>query len=146
MSDAIYPLDAAEELVQAVLNCTLDKFDWTHEAHLVVGLYMVTHYADALPPMREAIRRYNESIGIINSETSGYHETLTVYWLDRIKKHCTANDGTLMWDQETVDYMLFNRDLTNRNAWLEDYPESMMKSVEARLKYVPPARKVQSTD
>lgn len=138
MSDAIYPIEAAEALVQSFLDCALDKSDWTHEAHLVVGLFMVTHYTDALPHMREAIKRYNESVGTINSETSGYHETLTVYWLEHIKKHCTANDGTLMWDQETLDYMLFNRALTNRNVWLEVYPESIIKSVEARMHYVPP--------
>jgi hypothetical protein len=137
MSDAIYPIDAAEELVQSFLDCTMDKADWTHEAHLVVGLYMVTHYPhDALSPMREAIIRFNESVGTINSDTSGYHETLTHFWLEHIRKHCTANDGTLMWDQETLDYMLFNRELTNRNAWVDVYGEGVIQSVEARHRII----------
>jgi hypothetical protein len=134
-----YPIADAEELVSKFLNCTLPKYDWTHEAHLVVGLYMVTHHTDqALIKMREALLKYNVSIGGVNSDTAGYHETLTIFWLERIAKICTANDGTLMWDQETLDYMLFHRDLTNRNVWLNYYPETIIQSLEARKQYMPP--------
>ena len=139
--DIIYPIADAEQLMQDFLQCTLDKYDWTHEAHLVVGLYMVTHYPqDALTHMREAIKRFNLATGTANTETSGYHETLTVFWLEHIRANCTANDGSLTWDQETLNHLLVNRALTNRNIWLEHYTEEAIRSVEARLHYVAPER------
>jgi hypothetical protein len=129
----MFELEDADELVQRFIDCTLDKWDWTHEAHIVVGLFMVTHHgADALAQMRTALKRYNECTDVPNTDTSGYHETLTHFWLERIRKECTDADGSLRWDQDTLDAMLFNRALTNRNVWLEVYPEEMIKSMEAR--------------
>jgi hypothetical protein len=136
----MYPLEDAEELVQQFLNCTLMKWDWTHEAHMVVGLYMVTHFgAEALDQMRIALKKYNLSTGVENTDTSGYHETLTYFWLERIRTECTDHDGSLCWDQRTLDYLLINRALTNRNVWLEIYPEAVIKSLEARRSVVLPA-------
>jgi hypothetical protein len=137
----MFPLSEAEILVQSFLDGTLNKYDWTHEAHLVVGMYMVTHHeAAALEHMRKAIRSFNETTGTENTDTSGYHETLTVFWLERIRAHCTAPDGTLTWDQDTLDHLLFSREMSNRNVWLEHYDEDLVKSVEARRGYVQPVR------
>lgn len=61
-------------------GCTLPKAEWTHSAHLLTGACYVhgMQREAALAKMRECVRRYNESVGGKNTETSGYHETVTV--------------------------------------------------------------------
>ena len=58
---------------------TLPKHEWTHAAHLTVGVWHVDRYgaADALTRLRAGIRRLNESHGNVNTPASGYHETIT---------------------------------------------------------------------
>ena len=53
--------------------------EWTHHAHLTVGTWHVARYgADAaLERMRAGIRRLNAAHGTIDSDTRGYHETIT---------------------------------------------------------------------
>lgn len=77
MGSDVRSLDA---LVSAFRAGTLPKAEWTHAAHLRVGVWHVLTYGDAaLDELRVAIRRLNETHGTANSDTSGYHETLT--WL-----------------------------------------------------------------
>ncbi|MBC7891932.1 MAG: hypothetical protein H7Y12_06975 [Sphingobacteriaceae bacterium] len=70
-------------LVNEFLARSLPKSDWTHEAHLSVGLWHLRQYGfdEALTRMREGICAYNEAIGTANTTNSGYHETLTQFWL-----------------------------------------------------------------
>jgi hypothetical protein len=68
-----------EQLVARFADCTLTKPEWTHAAHLTVGLWHVSRYGrdDALARLRAHISRLNESHGTVNSATGGYHETVT---------------------------------------------------------------------
>src|ERR1043165_6165753 len=63
--------------------CTLARERWTHEAHLVVGLwYLVRHEAgEATALIRAGIKRYNQACGIAETQTSGYHETITLFYV-----------------------------------------------------------------
>ncbi|MEK6398516.1 MAG: hypothetical protein V4734_10555, partial [Terriglobus sp.] len=62
---------------------SLAKSMWTHAAHVAMGAHYVflLGEADALATMRVRVRAYNEAVGTINSATSGYHETLTRFWI-----------------------------------------------------------------
>jgi hypothetical protein len=62
---------------------TLPKIRWTHSAHLLTGACYVYELgqAAAIEKMRRCVRRYNEAVGGQNTETSGYHETITVAWI-----------------------------------------------------------------
>lgn len=70
-----------EELVTRFLARTLPKAEWTHAAHLRVGTWHVHHHGreQAMVLLRERIARYNESVGGANTDTDGYHDTIT--WL-----------------------------------------------------------------
>lgn len=61
---------------------TLPKPEWTHEAHLrVCWAALTTRTVDeAIDFLRVGIRAYNEATGVENTATSGYHETLTIYF------------------------------------------------------------------
>ncbi|RYD87321.1 MAG: hypothetical protein EOP61_35820, partial [Sphingomonadales bacterium] len=68
-----------EELARRFTSLELSREAWTHEAHLLVGLWHVSRYGQelALERMREGIRKLNLSNGVANTPTGGYHETIT---------------------------------------------------------------------
>ena len=68
-----------DDLAQRFAALTLSKPEWTHAAHLAIGLWHATRYGrdDALARLRSGIRRLNESHGVANTTTGGYHETVT---------------------------------------------------------------------
>ena len=72
-----------DELVRQFRAGTLPHGEWTHTAHLRVGAWHVYHFgADAaLAILRDAIRRLNDFHGTPNSDTRGYHETITVAYV-----------------------------------------------------------------
>ncbi|MEY4906101.1 MAG: hypothetical protein RLZZ292_3916 [Bacteroidota bacterium] len=123
--------------VQRFLEKTLAKSEWTHEMHLMVGFYMViTHKNEAMTQMRQAIRAYNEAVGTINSDTSGYHETITAFWIDEIKIFC-KNNAITRFDEETLDVFVFEEYFADRNLFLQYYSKETILSKEARKEFVP---------
>lgn len=61
----------------------LPKATWTHAAHVGVGAcYAVRYGHDAFVHTRAGILRHNDAVGTPNTDTSGYHETLTRFWVD----------------------------------------------------------------
>ncbi|HEX4267472.1 MAG TPA: hypothetical protein VHY36_06285 [Steroidobacteraceae bacterium] len=71
--------DDIERIARGLIDRTLPKSGWTHAAHFAAALWLLRHRGDAafhdMPPL---IRAYNESTGVANTDTSGYHETITV--------------------------------------------------------------------
>src|SRR5213076_1032724 len=69
--------------VDAFFHHTLSRAQWTHAAHvtLAAALLYSAEVATVLPRVRNAIQSYNEAVGTMNTDNSGYHETLTVFWL-----------------------------------------------------------------
>src|SRR5690348_13311921 len=66
---------------------TLPRAEWTHEAHLAATTYLLLRRPDIdldeeLPDL---IRRYNESVGGVNSDSEGYHETITRLFLRGVR-------------------------------------------------------------
>jgi hypothetical protein len=72
-----------EEFVRQFESCTLPYVHWTHRAHLRVAyIYLVRLGLEgAIPKVTAGIRAYNQSQGIVDTPTSGYHETMTLAWL-----------------------------------------------------------------
>ena len=58
---------------------TLPKEEWTHLAHFATALWLMLRRPDLVPErdMPGMIAAYNESLGGVNSDTAGYHETIT---------------------------------------------------------------------
>ena len=129
-------IEQAEQLVQKFESGTLPKAEWTHEAHLIVGLKMVLIYGQkAFPEMKKRIIRFNESVGTINSESSGYHETLTVFWLWAIKKFCDEK-GITTFDVDAIDELLFYEPLAQRKLVETYYSEAILLLPEARKRFI----------
>jgi hypothetical protein len=133
-----YPIEEAEKLIAAFENCTLDKADWSHEAHLLVGIKMcILHKKNAYAEMKKRVIRYNEAVGTINSESSGYHETITHYWITVLYHFCEKNN-IKTFNQLAVDTLLFAEALAQRNSFLEYYSKDLIMSSKARLALVAP--------
>ncbi len=70
-------------LARAFGEGSLPRPAWTHQAHLLVGLWHLHRYGgpQALMRMRTGIRRLNRGHGVANGPGSGYHETVTRAYL-----------------------------------------------------------------
>ncbi|MBB3981855.1 hypothetical protein GGR44_001514 [Sphingobium fontiphilum] len=68
-----------ERIATGFCDHSLPKEEWTHAAHFSTALWLMMKRPDVNPErdMPDMIRRYNESVGGVNSDTSGYHETIT---------------------------------------------------------------------
>ena len=71
--------DEIEALARAMIGCALPRAAWTHAAHFAAALWLLRTRGEAAAraDMPGLIRRYNESVGGRNTETEGYHETIT---------------------------------------------------------------------
>lgn len=123
---------------EGLLACTLPRADWTHEAHLAACIWIVRERTDIVPErdMCAIISRYNESVGGANSDTEGYHETITQVFIAAVREHLAArpeNDSLL---DSVNDLLLSDR---GRRDWpLRSYTSRRLFSVEARRSFVPP--------
>ncbi len=70
-------------LIKQFQTCTLPRDRWTHQAHLTVAFWYLMHgpLPDATQQIRTEIQQYNLANGILMTPTSGYHETLTLFWI-----------------------------------------------------------------
>lgn len=128
-------------LLTAFLAHTLPKRDWTHEAHLTVGLWHVREFGfdEALVRMREGICAYNETVRTANTATSGYHETLTCFWLRVLDAHQREYGPEVPF--ETVLSQLLASSWADRNLALQYYHRETLFSPRARATWVEPDRK-----
>jgi hypothetical protein len=74
---------ATDEEIAAIgaglLDLSLPKAQWTHAAHFAAALWLMSCRRDlhAERDMPGFIRAYNEATGVANTDTEGYHETIT---------------------------------------------------------------------
>ena len=61
---------------------TLPKAAWTHAAHVGMAAYIAFDHGEdeAFALTKEGILHHNQCVGTPNTDTSGYHETLTRFW------------------------------------------------------------------
>ena len=116
---------------------TLPKAEWTHAAHLVVGLYYCYHnpLGVAKNLMSDGIYWLNDAHGTPNTETSGYHETLTVFWLRAVADYL-ATAGREAGPAALANGLLAAFD--DSKLPLKYYSRELLFSTEARLHYVEP--------
>ncbi len=66
-----------DRIAYGVTERTLPKAEWTHAAHFAAALWLLRHSDNVPLIMPGLIRAYNESVGTQNTDTTGYHETIT---------------------------------------------------------------------
>lgn len=75
------------ELIRRFEHCEVTGAEWTHRAHLAAAAWYLTHFdsEEAGRRIRSGIRKLNESLGGQNTEDSGFHETLTEFWMREVE-------------------------------------------------------------
>jgi hypothetical protein len=127
-----------EHLGEGLVARTLSRAEWTHEAHLAATTYLLLRRADIdldkeLPGI---IRRFNESVGGVNDDTQGYHETITRVFLHGVRLFLAEADPKEPL-HELVNELLLSP--MGRRDWpLRFYSGERLFSVEARRHFVPP--------
>jgi len=126
-----------DRITRAFLARTLAKTEWTHQAHLHVGLWHALNYPDpaALDLLRERIRAYNAATGVANTATAGYHETITRFYLHVIRKFmCSA--GTSLPIDDLAQALIAQ--WGDKNLPLRYYSPERLFSVAARRGWLEP--------
>ena len=123
---------------EGLLACTLPREEWTHEAHLAATLYLLTRRTDIdldteLPGI---IRRYNESVGGVNDDTQGYHETITRTFLHGARLFLAEAD----LDEGLADLanQFIHSPMGKRDWPMRFYSRDRLFSVDARRNFVAP--------
>ena len=127
-----------EHVGEGFLALTLPKPEWTHEAHLGTTTYLLLRHAeiDLDKELPSLIRRYNESVGGVNSDAEGYHETITRVFLHGVRLFL-REAGLDAPVRELVNELLLSP--IGRRDWpLRFYSRATLFSVEARRKFVEP--------
>ena len=111
---------------------------WTQEAHLAATTYLLLRRKDIdvdhdLPGI---IRCYNESVGGVNSDSEGYHETITRVFLHGVRLFLAEADLAEPI-HELVNALLLSP--MGRRDWpLRFYSSARLYSAEARRDFIPP--------
>ena len=81
-------------LANGFVDRSLPKSEWTHAAHFAVAASLMSSETyDAFRDMPDMIRAYNEATGTPNTDSEGYHETITQASLRATRhflKHCAS--------------------------------------------------------
>ncbi len=119
-------------------NKTLPKSEWTHLAHIAVAFVEMDTHKDfniALCALRNKIKEYNLAVGTENTDNSGYHETLTVFWLTIVHEFYNAYPPLSI--EEVFNKFTKTRCATSQFS-IHFYSKDLLFSKEARHHWVLP--------
>ena len=127
-----------EHIGEGLLARTLPRPQWTHEAHLAATTYLLLRRPDIdldqeVPGL---IRRYNESVGGVNSDSEGYHETITRVFLHGVRLFLSEVDASKPLHELINDLLL--SPMGQRDWPLRFYSAERLLSVEARREFIEP--------
>lgn len=124
-------------LIEGFKSRTLPATHWTHEAHLITGLWFNYNYSalEAICFLRSGIISYNISSGGENTPEKGYHETLTLFWCRILNNFVKINEGLKLVD--LCDKFLKSR-WSSKELPLEYYSREVLFSLEARATWIAP--------
>ncbi len=125
-----------ERIALGVIDRTLPKPDWTHAAHFAAACWVLRRPGmNAERDMPKLIRAYNLATGVENTDSSGYHETITLASLraarDWLEKRPEAPLHTALNELLASRY--------GRSDWLLEYwSKPVLFSVMARRAWIDP--------
>ena len=116
----------------------IPRVDWTHAAHLAAATYLIGMRDDlqAENAMPDLIRALNNVNGVKNTESEGYHHTITMAFLSGVREFLARTDPALRL-ADKVNALLAAPE--GRRDWpLTLYSRDLLFSVPARMAYVAP--------
>jgi hypothetical protein len=128
----------AKELVQQFENGVLPKEKWTHEAHFVMALWYCCRQPlpQAIESIKEGIKKYNISIGGENTDQSGYHETITVFYIRLIINYVLQTGAGKQFESKLDG--LWQQEFLKKDFPFTYYTRELLMSKEARKNWLGP--------
>lgn len=125
-----------ESIARGVMDRTLPAAAWTHQAHFAAAIWMIARHGDeAFAMMPGLIRAYNEATNTPNTDTGGYHETITQASLRATRSVLCAHEGVAL---SRVLKELLGREF-GASGWLLAYwRKETLFSVAARRTWIEP--------
>jgi hypothetical protein len=122
---------------EGLLARTLTRPEWTHEAHLAACCWIIVERQDIVPErdLPDIIRSFNESVGGVNDETQGYHETITQCFIRGVRLYLKRVGEVSLAGKVNG---LLQAPEGHRGWPLRFYSRERLFSVEARLEFVEP--------
>ncbi|HTD73092.1 MAG TPA: hypothetical protein VK652_06160 [Steroidobacteraceae bacterium] len=120
-----------------LLDLSLPKPRWTHAAHFAAALWLIScrKDLDASRDMPGFIRAYNEATGVANTDTEGYHETITQASLRAARNFLQQDPARTL--SATCNALMASP--LGKSDWLLVYwTRARLLSVEARRCWVDP--------
>jgi len=133
--------DEVRALGEGLIARSVPKAEWTHAAHWASTLWMLTEKPEMLPErdMPGLIRAFNESVGGQNTDTAGYHETITQASIRAARRFLREREpGEPLFAKCNA---LMETELGDPEWLLEYWSRERLFSVEARKSWVEPDRK-----
>lgn len=129
---------AVRQVGEGMIGRTLPKAEWTHEAHLGTCLYILAERRDivAQRDLPGLISAYNVSLGGVNDDHNGYHETITQCFIAAVRAHLAERPAGE--DLATAVNALLLSPRGERGYPLTLYSRERLFSVAARRGYVTP--------
>ncbi|MEM9325506.1 MAG: hypothetical protein AAGA85_07615 [Bacteroidota bacterium] len=129
--------DEVELLVAQFEAGTYPAASWTHTSHVVMGLWYLFHFpvGEACRKIKQGIRDYNVSQGGINSETEGYHETITELYIQTLVRYLSRLEA-LEFDE--VLSSLKDEPFMDKAFPFQFYSQKRLMSTEARREWIEP--------
>jgi hypothetical protein len=92
--------------------------------------------AQATARIRSGILHYNDCQGTPNTDDSGYHETLTLFWIRIVMKF--LKDADASWSELEVANRLVEAYADRSGLWREYYSFDLIRSAESRKRWIEP--------
>ena len=127
-----------ERVALRVIDRSLPKKEWTHAAHFAAALWLLRNRPDLATPVAigKLISEYNDATYTPNTDTDGYHHTITLASL-RAAARCLddhAPDAPI----STVHRSLMNSSCGHPDWLLSHWRADTLFSVTARREWVEP--------
>jgi hypothetical protein len=119
-----------------LLDRSLPKCEWTHAAHFAAGFWLLRHPdLNAMRDMPGLIRAYNEATGVPNTDSGGYHQTITMASL-RASRAWLEHRPNKALHESLCELLASN---FGKSDWLLEYwSKAVLFSVMARKSWVEP--------
>jgi hypothetical protein len=126
-----------ESICRGLIDRTLPKPLWTHAAHFASALWLLSTREAAVVALElpGIIRSFNEATGTPNTDTTGYHETITQASLRAAAFHLKSNPALPLF--ESVNALMASP--LGKSDWLFVYwSRPRLFSTEARRTWLAP--------
>ena len=125
-----------ERIGRGLIERSLPKAEWTHAAHFAAAFWLLRRPdGHAERDMPGFIRAYNEATGTPNTDTGGYHETITLASLRASRSWLSARPHASL--HSALEALLASP--FGRSDWLLSYwTRPVLFSVTARRTWVEP--------